>query len=105
METGERGGVGEEKLEDNDWMRWEKARMDEKEVGKDEAREQEVTQEDTGRRKQKRWLYEDDTKMWDGTCEKRMTKGTQKKEKTERKRQTKMINTVSQTLLQQTLDT
>jgi len=38
-------------------MRWEKARMDEKEVEKDEAREQEIIQEDTGRRRQKRWLY------------------------------------------------
>jgi len=31
--------------------------MDEKEVEKDEAREQEIIQEDTGRRRQKRWLY------------------------------------------------
>ena len=48
--------------------------MDEKEVEKDEAREQEAMQEDTGRRRQKKWLYEDDTKVWDGTCEKRMTR-------------------------------
>jgi hypothetical protein len=72
LETGDRGGVGEEKLEDNEWMRWEKARMDEKGVEKDEAREQEVMQEDIGRRRQKRWLYEDDTKVWDKTYEKRM---------------------------------
>jgi hypothetical protein len=56
LEAGERGGVGEEKLEDNEWMRW-KARIDEKEVEKDEAREQEVLQEDIGRRRQKMWLY------------------------------------------------
>jgi hypothetical protein len=42
FETSEREGVGEEKLEDNEWMKWEKARMDEKEVARDEAREQEV---------------------------------------------------------------
>jgi len=55
LETSEREGVEEEKLEDNEWMRWEKAWMDEKEVARDEAREQ-VMQKDTGRR-QKRWLY------------------------------------------------
>jgi hypothetical protein len=74
METGERGGVGEEKLEDNEGMRWEKARMDEKDVEKGEAREQEVMQEDIRRRRQKRWLCKDDIKVWDGTCEKRMTR-------------------------------
>jgi len=59
LEAGERGGVGEKKLEDNEQMRWEKARMEEKEVEKDEAREQ----EDIGRRRQKRWLYKGDG--WD----------------------------------------